>query len=63
MPLPTVTMQPPAGSVIPTIVHLRDGTTVTPDASGQITIASNYISDMLAAGWSIVVSGGTTHVP
>ena len=31
---------------------------VSRTASGQITIASNYISDILAAGWSIVVSGG-----
>lgn len=49
MSLPNITMQPPAGSVVPTIVHLRDGTTVTPSASGQITIVSSYVNDLLAA--------------
>jgi hypothetical protein len=61
--LPNITMQPPAGSSAPSQVFLRDGTLVAPNASGQITIAPTYVSDMLAAGWSIVVSANATHVP
>lgn len=63
MALPTVTMQMPAGFVVPTQIHMRDGSTIKPNASGQITVATNYLHDLLAQGWQIIVSGGTTHVP
>ena len=63
MSLPSVTMQPPSGAQIPTQVHLSDGSVVFPNASGQISVASNFVTTMLAAGWAIVVAGGTTHVP
>jgi hypothetical protein len=56
-------MQPTAGMVVPSIVYLLDGTTVIPNASGQISVASNLVASLMAAGWQIVVSGGTTHVP
>jgi len=56
-------MQPAAGMQIPTMVNLPDSTTVFPNASGQISISSKFVSQMVAAGWQIVVSGGTTHVP
>jgi len=56
-------MQPAAGMQVPTMVHLPDATTVFPNASGQISISSKFVEVMLAAGWQIVVSGGTTHVP
>ncbi len=63
MSLPLITMQPPSGQSAPTMVHLPDATTVFPNASGQISISSKFVEVMLAAGWSIVVSSGTTHVP
>lgn len=63
MALPNVTLQMPAGSVVPSIVHLNDGTAIKPNASGQITVASNFLNVLMAAGWQIVVTGGTTHVP
>jgi hypothetical protein len=63
MSLPTITMQPASGMTVPTIVYLPDGSTVTPNASGQISIASNFVNTMIAAGWQIVISGGATHVP
>ena len=63
MALPTVTMQSPAGVDVPSIIYLNDGSTVRPAANGQITISSKFLNVMLAAGWQIVVNGGTTHVP
>lgn len=63
MPLPTITMQLPAGSDVPSIVHLNDGTTIKPNSSGQITVNTKFMHVLMAAGWQIVVSGGTTHVP
>jgi hypothetical protein len=63
MSLPSVTMQPASGMTVPTMVHLPDGSTVFPNASGQISIASNFVTTMIAAGWEIVVTSGTTHVP
>jgi hypothetical protein len=63
MPLPTIVLQMPPGSVVPTQIHLRDGTTIKPAANGTITVATNYLHDLLAAGWQIVISGGATHVP
>lgn len=58
-----VTFQLPAGSNVPTRVHMRDGTFATPNAAGQITVDSMYTQDLMASGWQIVVSSGTTHVP
>jgi len=55
-------MQPPAVT-FPTMVNLPDGSTVTPNASGQVQVASNFVGVLLAAGRSVVVSSGTTHVP
>ena len=63
MSLPTVTMQPASGMAVPTQVHLPDGSMVMPNASGQISVASNFVGVMLAAGWEIVVTSATTHVP
>jgi hypothetical protein len=63
MALPMITMQPASGMQVPTQVHLPDGSTVFPNASGQISVASNFVTTMIAAGWQIVVSSGTTHVP
>jgi hypothetical protein len=63
MALPNVTMQPAAGMTVPTMVHLPNATTVFPNASGQISIPSNFVTTMIEAGWQVVVSSGTTHVP
>ena len=63
MALPNVTLQLPAGTDVPTMVHLRDATTVKPNSSGQIVVSTKHLHDLLAAGWQLVVSGGTTHVP
>jgi hypothetical protein len=58
-----VTLQLPSGSNTPTDVILSDGTLIHPDSSGQISVASSYVPSLLSAGWQIVVSSGTTHVP
>jgi len=63
MSLPMITMQPASGMTVPTMVHLPDGSAVAPNASGQISVASNFVSTLIAAGWQVVVSSGTTHVP
>lgn len=63
MALPNVTMQMPAGSDVPTQIHLNDGSTIKPAANGQIVVSTKHLHVLLAAGWQIVVSGGTTHVP
>lgn len=63
MALPTVTLQMPAGVGAPTQIHMRDGSVIRPNASGQITVTTNYLHDLLAQGWQMVVTGGTTHVP
>lgn len=56
MSTPTITMQPPAGTEAPTMVHLPDATTVKPDANGRITVATKHIAVMIAAGWTVVAS-------
>jgi hypothetical protein len=63
MPLPNIIMQAPSGVDVPTQVHLPDGTTVKPAANGQITVSSKFLHVMLSAGFQVVVTGGTTHVP
>lgn len=50
-------MVPPAGQFAPSVIHLPDGTTVTPIWSsawpnGIATIPSRFVSVMIAAGWS-----------
>jgi len=62
MSLPLVTMQPPSGQA-PTQVHLPDGSLVTPNASGQVSVESRFVGVLINAGWSIVVPASTTHVP
>lgn len=63
MTLPNVTMQLPSGSNTPTQVHLPDGSTVYPNASGEISVASNFVGALLAGGWQIVIAANQTHVP
>jgi hypothetical protein len=63
MSLPLVTMQPPTGTQVPTHIHLPDGSRVFPNASGQISVASNFVTTLIAAGWQVVISSGATHVP
>lgn len=57
-----VTVQPPSGSV-PSVLQLPDATSVSPNSDGTFTVASKHLNALLAAGWSIVVGSGTTHVP
>ena len=59
----TIPMKMAAGSGTPTVVQLPDSTTLTPDATGLINCPASFLISMLAAGWQIVVSAGTTHVP
>ena len=63
MSLPLITMQVTVGMTVPTLIHLPDGSTVTPNASGQISVAANFVGVMLSAGWQIVINSGATHVP
>lgn len=63
MALPNITMQPASGMTMPTQVHLPDGSMVMPNASGQISVASNFVPALIAAGWQVVIASGATHVP
>ena len=55
-----VTMYHPNGAQGAGTLHLQNGHTVTVDASGHATVPSTEVPAMLAAGWSIPVSGGST---
>lgn len=57
----TVTMKKASG--VDTQINLPDGTTLKPDASGNITAPAQFVTTLLAAGYQIVVDSGTTHVP
>lgn len=57
MSLHAVTMKPPAGADVPSLLHLPDSSTVKPDAAGQFNITSNFITMLLAAGWTVVTPG------
>jgi hypothetical protein len=51
-----VTMQPPAGQSMPTQINLRDGSVIkTLKAATSVSIPSQFVSDMLAQGWTIVL--------
>ncbi len=56
-------MQLAAGMTVPTQVHLPDGSTVFPNSSGQISVASSFVTVMIAAGWQVVIAANQTHVP
>jgi hypothetical protein len=58
---PTVQMNPPSGTT-PSTINLPDGTTLTP-ASYPAAIPAPFATALIAAGWSIAVDSGTTHVP
>ena len=58
----TVTMDCITG-IVPSVIHLRDGTSVKPAADGSISVAFVHAHDLMSAGWGIRVTGGTTHVP
>jgi len=59
----TIPMKMQSGMGTPTVVQLPDSTTLTPDATGQINCPASFLISMLGAGWQIVVSSATTHVP
>jgi hypothetical protein len=56
-------MKVAAGMTVPTQIHLPDATTIFPDATGQIMCPALFVTVLMNAGWQIVVTGGTTHVP
>jgi hypothetical protein len=58
-----VAMKVAAGMTVPTQVHLPDATTIFPDATGQIMCPALFVTSLMNAGFQIVVTGGTTHVP
>jgi hypothetical protein len=59
----TIPMKMASGLGVPTVVHLPDATTLTPDATGQINVPASFLIPLLAAGWQIVIGSGATHVP
>jgi hypothetical protein len=59
----TIPMKMAAGLGTPTMINLPDATTLRPDAAGQVNIPASFLLSMLAAGWQIQVTGGTTHIP
>ncbi len=50
---PTRQMTPPAGQS-PTMLHLRDGSTLTPDARGKWNAPTKFVGDLINAGWRTV---------
>jgi hypothetical protein len=59
----TVVVQPPSGQQ-PSVLQLgANNYFPATDGSWQFMIPSFYIPQLLQAGWSVVVPGGTTHVP
>jgi hypothetical protein len=57
-----VLMKPAAGVTVPSVLH-SDGVAIFPDASGQFLVPATSVMTMIGAGFQIVVSGGTTHIP
>jgi hypothetical protein len=58
-----IPMKVAAGTVTPTQVHLPDATTIFPDASGQFMVPALFTTELMNAGFQVVVTGGSTHVP
>ena len=52
-----------ADGTMDSIVHLPDATTVKPAADGTVMIPGLFVSEMINAGYTMTVTGGTTHVP
>ena len=61
--LTTVPMKVAAGMTVPTQIHLPDSSLLIPDAGGQVLCPALFVTTLMNAGWQIVVTGGTTHVP
>lgn len=61
--LTTVPMKVAAGMTTPSLIHLPDASTLVPDSNGQVLCPALYVTTLMNAGWQIVVSAGTTHVP
>ena len=59
----TVTMVLASGGDLPSIIHLRDATFVKPAADGSISVTTEHIADLQAAGWAVKIASGATHVP
>ena len=61
--LTTVPMKVAAGMTVPSLIHLPDASTLVPDSAGQVLCPALFVTTLMNAGWQIVVSSGTTHVP
>jgi hypothetical protein len=59
----TVPMKVAAGMTVPSLIHLPDASTLVPDASGQVMCPAPFVTTLIGAGWQIVITGGSTHVP
>ncbi len=51
-----------ADGLMDSVVHL-DAIAVKPDATGVVQIPAQFVMSMIGAGYVMVVTGGTTHVP
>ncbi len=58
-----VTVQPADGSQVSSINCGPAGTFYPIAGTNQIQVPASFVPQLLANGWQIVVTGGTTHVP
>lgn len=58
-----IPMKVASGGTVPTLIHLPDASTVSPDATGLFQIPAEFTTAMLNAGLQLVVTGGANHVP
>jgi hypothetical protein len=63
MSVPTQLIHNTGAGASGTRVFLNDGSFVIANAAGVITVPSDSALHLISAGWSFVVTGGTTHVP
>jgi hypothetical protein len=63
MPAITVPMKVAAGMTVPTLIHLPDASTLVPDSTGQVLCPAPFVTTLIAAGFQIVIVGGSNHVP
>lgn len=44
-------------------IHLPDASTLIPAVDGTVMVPALFVNSMINAGYQIVVSSGTTHIP
>ena len=52
-----------ADGTMDSIIHLPDATTVKPAADGTVMVPGLFVLEMINAGYTMTVAGGTTHIP